>query len=69
VVATTEMHTAKAVACASAMTSTEMTSTTVTSTTVASATVAAAASRRRHTRQQARDNQNGNSNAELWHII
>jgi hypothetical protein len=70
VVTAAEMHTAKAVAPASAMTSAEMTSaemsaTAVTATAVTTAAVTTAASRQRRTRQHARDNQNGNSNAEL----
>src|SRR4051794_11523627 len=62
--AVTEMHAAKAVASASAMTSAEMTSAAV-----AAATVTTAASRQRRTRQQARDNQNGNSHPGLRHVI
>jgi hypothetical protein len=69
VVASAEMHTAKAVAPASAMTSAEMTSAEMSATAVTATAVTTAASRQRRTRQQARDNQNGNSNAELWHVI
>jgi hypothetical protein len=68
--ATTEMHAAKAVAPASAMTSAEMSATAVTTTAVTTtAAVTAAASRQRRTRQYGRDNQNGNSNAGLRHVI
>jgi hypothetical protein len=63
--ATAEMHAAKAVAPASAMTSAEMSATAVT----AAAVTATAASRQRRTRQHGRDNQNGNSNAGLRHVI
>ena len=68
--ATAEMHAAKAVAPASAMTSAEMSATAVTTTAVTAAAVTAtAASRQRRTRQHGRDNQNGNSNAGLRHVI
>jgi hypothetical protein len=63
--ATAEMHAAKAVGPASAMTSAEMSATAVT----AAAVTATAASRQRRTRQHGRDNQNGNSNAGLRHVI
>lgn len=58
-VATAEMHTAKAVA-AAPMTSAEMSSAAVSATAVTTA-----AFRQRCARQQGRDNQNGNSNTEL----
>jgi hypothetical protein len=67
VAATAEMHAAKAMA--SAMTSSEMSATAVTAATVTAATVTTTASRQRRTRQHRRDNQNGNSNAKLRHVI
>jgi hypothetical protein len=63
--ATAEMHAAKAVASASA----EMSAAAVTATATAAAVTAAATSRQRGTRQHGRDNQNSNSNAELRHVI
>jgi hypothetical protein len=69
VVAAAQMHATKAVAPASAMTSAEMTSAAVSAPAVTAATVTTTASRQRRTRQHGRDNQNGNSNAKLRHVI
>jgi hypothetical protein len=70
VVATAEMHATKAMA--SAMTAAEMSATAVTTaamSTAAMSTAAVSTSRQRRTRQHGRDNQNGNSNAGLRHVI
>jgi hypothetical protein len=72
VVATSEMHAAEAVAPAvtsAEMSSAEMSAPAVTAATVTTTTVTTTASSQRRTRQHGRDNQNGNSNAKLRHVI
>jgi hypothetical protein len=65
VVATAEMHATKAMTTAEM--STAVATSAVSTTTVTTAAVTAF--RQRCTRQQGRDNQNGNFNAELRHVI